>query len=126
MKALFKLEYVDGSEAYGNLFKGDWKKVPEKEIKCIVFAFLNKRLKLEGFKEYNILVERCQSLSGGERILKVSVVGRKENGSEVWEFDLDLRQLKRIIKPCFMEFDGMMVRGWRKGTDKTEGKSYVG
>lgn len=126
MKLIFLTRFEDDSFFVGDIFAGDWRRCPEYKIKSISLSFLNKKVKLENYEKYNILVERYASLGNKTEISKILFIGRGEFESDIFEFNIKKKVLFHKVKSIYMEIDGQLVSGWKEGIKGLEEKSYVG
>jgi|SRR3972149_5807686 len=110
----FIIEYTDGTQFQGNPLESDWVKIDaSKSIKKLTYTFGNSGVILEGYSEYNHLLE-CVAL-GQKGITAILLMGRMEDKTEIIIFDLKRNQLYKKITTKYEEYGNQILNGWQKG-----------
>lgn len=110
----FRVYFKDGTIFYGNSFQGDWKRVDiTKQIVSFYYVLGNKKVLMDGYKEYNHKIEKVSFQRSG--ITKILLMGRKENYSDIIMFDV--KNMKICVKrtPIGSEYNGQILSDWKKG-----------
>lgn len=113
----FKIIYLDTTEFIGNLFNKDWKKVFDyKGIKVITFAFGNKIIQMENFREYNLTMEIYARMGFKQRLNNITLVGRTDDKSILIIFDMNLKKIIKKEIDKYTEYGNFLSSTWKKGT----------
>lgn len=124
MKPTFNITFNDNSCFLGESFNSDWLKVPELPIQRLIFSFGGLRLTLNGYEEYNHLIENIALMGKRNIVSKILIIGRKHNDAYIFEFDLRNKKFQKNVLPIGQEYNNMILKGWKKGIS-TEPKYLI-
>lgn len=111
----FKLDFIDDTFFEGQMVVDDWSKAPDKLIKSMTFIYGNVKLYMEGYKQYIQLGEMTYIGGKGTKISHLFVIGRKENNSDLFHFDLAKSSCKRHTVPLYHELGDKIISQWKDG-----------
>lgn len=113
----FTVEYTDGTSFTGESLRGDWYSII-KPIKSLKFSFGKITTLLTDFKSYNHLVEKLAIVGKkGEIITKYLIMGRVENQTYIFEYDLKANRARKHIVAIGQEYNGQLITGWKNGIE---------
>jgi len=100
----FSVEYIDGTSFVGESLTGDWKTI-DKSIKSLQFSFGKITTVLTDFQSYNHLIEKIAIVGKkGEIITKYLIMGRINDKTYIFEYDLKVKRAKKRIVPIGQEY----------------------
>lgn len=113
---MYKIFLTEG-EFSGKSTDGSWKKAPDVPIvKMEYYYTMTRKLVLQGYKEYNHLVEKMAIVGTNETILsKIFVMGRTETETHIFTIDLRSRRVSSSVVPIGQEYNGQVISGWKPG-----------
>jgi len=112
----FKLYFEDGTSFEGkSIPKSDWRIAPEKKIIKMEYTMGNQTKVLEGYKQYNHLVENCAVLGAGVAIRAVLLMGRTEGQTTIITFDIQHKKVFIEHKEYGEEYGKQILAGWKDG-----------
>lgn len=122
---VFQIKFEDGTTFVGNLFKSQWREVPNKKrIKEITFSFGDRSVKLENYREYNIAWETHAIVGKNtQSIVNITLAGRAEDYSTVMIFDCINGKLSRKKVDKFSEYPWNCPT-WKQGITNGVPKDY--
>ena len=110
----FIVYYEDGTTFEGNPLQHDWKKIDEtKIIVKLEYVFNKAGVLMEGYKEYNHLLEYAQM--GAKGLQRILLMGRTDEESQIVVLDLKQNKCYRDYKPAYREYGDQILNGWQKG-----------
>jgi len=114
---MFKLTYEDGSDFNGKSIDGSWNKAPNGKLSKLEYQYTySKRLLLQGYKEYNHLVEKIAVIGKKEPIIsRIFIMGRGEAYTDIFIIDLRTRNVTKTQSPIGQEYNGQVINGWKEG-----------
>lgn len=122
MKAQFQVNFAENVLYLGDSFLGDWNHLPEKPIYSLRFSIGKTKLFLENYREYNHLIEKVSVKGGNEQVIRIMIVGRKDDGSDMFEFNLLNGKVLKYNLDKGKEFGNQLIRGWTPGIKDGEPK----
>lgn len=112
---LFQIKFENGTHFLGNLFNKDWSRVEDNlKIKEIIFTLGKKSVKMENFREYNLVFETHVKTGKRGLVVNVTLAGRGYNNSIVLIFDCIKGKIIRKEVDKYCEFP-WICQGWKKG-----------
>jgi len=115
MNPQFRIIFSDKTVYEGNSLKGDWNHVPEKTIQSLRFSLDKFTLVLENYREYNHLIEKISIQGNTEKVSRILILGRKDNSSDMFEFNLRNGKILRYDVNKYAEFGNQIIMGWTPG-----------
>jgi hypothetical protein len=110
----FTVFYNDKTQFSGDPINKDWIKVDDtKQITKLQYSLGNKCIVMEGFKQYNHLIEYVAL--GVKRIQKILLMGRKSNVTIIIIFDLQNSRIYKLNKAHGEEYGKQILAGWKNG-----------
>ncbi len=110
----FTVHYEDGTKFEGEPLKHDWYKIDEtKIIVKLEYVFDKVGILMEGYKEYNHLLEFSQM--GSKGLQRVLLMGRTNEESEIVVLDFARNNCHRDYKPAYREYGDQILNGWQRG-----------
>lgn len=114
MESTFKLRNGKGTTVLGSGFEGDWKNIGDDfKITELEYTFGDIKITMTGYKQYNHLLE-CVAL-GAKGIVKIMLMGRTQDYTDIIGFDLKAKQLFRERKSIGEEYGKQILSGWKEG-----------
>ena len=121
---VFQIKFEDGTKFVGNLFKRNWREIPDKKrIKDIMFSFGDKHVKMENFREYNLTFETHVKIGENPRIVNITLAGRSDNSSVLIIYDWVTGKVLRKEVEKYREYE-WICSTWRKGVNMGEPHDY--
>ena len=110
----FIVTYEDNTQFSGDPLKSEWKKIDEtKKITKLEYLLDKIYIVMEGYKQYNHLLE-CAGL-GQKGILRILLMGRTDEQTEIIVLDLKQNKIYKDFKPCYREYGEQILVGWQRG-----------
>ena len=114
---MYKINFEDGTEFQGGpVGESKWNDMPKKWIKSLTYTIKDKEILLEGFEEYNHIVEHVNFIQKhGKLISQLILMGKKNN--DVYKVILNFSTGKVSQEKCLYgtEYNGRKVLGWKNG-----------
>lgn len=118
----FTVIYDDNTELSGNPLNSEWKKIDDaKEIIRLIYQLGNSCIIMEGYKQYNHLLEFVSL--GVKGLNRVLLMGRTDADTEIIILDVRNGKIYKDFRPCYQEYGKQILDGWQKGKLTTP-KSY--
>ena len=112
----FTVFYTDGTQFSGEPFKRDWSKIDStKQIIKLEYMLGNACIIMEGYKQYNHLIEHIAIAGKKDRIEKIYLMGRTDGDTEIIILALREGKIYKQSKPCYQEYGKQLLAGWQKG-----------
>jgi len=112
----FKLYFEDNTIFEGkSIPKSDWSKAPDKKIIGMEYTLGDQTRILEGYKQYNHLVENYAIIGGGTGIRAVYLMGRTDNKTHIIIFDIQKKMILMKEVNYGEEYGKQILRGWKEG-----------
>lgn len=121
---MFKITFADMSIEEGKSTDGSWKTLKSTEpiLKLEYSYTYSKKLVLQGYEEYNHLVEKQAIIGQSEAVItKIFVMGRRAEVADVFTIDLKTRQVTKKTVALGQEYQGQETTGWRPGVSSNPG-----
>ena len=113
-KPRFTVQYEDDTSFSGFTMERDWMKIDEsKKIIRAIFVFNNSQVILEGYKQYNHVIEKVAFGKSG--ISRFMYMGRKENSTDIFVIDLLNKRMFKKELPIYQEYGKQILNGWQEG-----------
>lgn len=110
----FTVFYNDGSQFSGVASKRDWDRIDvTKQIIKLQYLYGNSCVIMEGYDQYNHLREMIGLSQKG--IVRILLMGRKEDTTDIIIFDLKNKNIYKEEKPLYEEYGKQILAGWQKG-----------
>jgi len=106
---------------------GSWNTLPDKPIQAVVLEVQGRRIKMQGFEEYNFLREYAYKVigNGTNQVIAIYLMGRKGVNSKVIRLDLITNEVTEAITEIKKEYNGRPSTGWKKGTASLNPQFYI-
>lgn len=110
----FNITYEDGTNFQGDPFKSEWNNIDQSK-KIIKFEYVVGQLylALEGYKQYNHLLE--YTALGQQGLVKIFLMGRKEEITDIIVIDVKQNKIYKDEKPIYCEYGKQILSGWQEG-----------
>jgi len=109
---MLTIKFTDG-ELVQNV---GWNSLPNKLIQSVTLELQGRKIKMQGFEEYNHLQEKSFNVMGGITQLRaIYLMGRKEINAKVIKFDLITNRITESITDINKEYNDRPSTGWKKG-----------
>lgn len=121
---MYKLIFTDGTVESGMSKNSTWNKLGEgKLIKSMIYQYtFSHQLMLQGYEEYNHLVEKMAIVGQENPVMtKIFVMGRANGNTDIFTIDLKTRQVSKKTVAVGQEYNGQQTTGWKKGLLATPG-----
>lgn len=101
----------------GKSIDGSWKTPLDTPIlKMEYYYTMSRKLVLQGYKEYNHLVEKLAVIGTGQEVLsKIIICGRTNVNTDVFTIDLKTRLISHKQVEIGQEYNRQELRGWKIG-----------
>lgn len=110
----FTVFYNDGTIFSGDPMKHDWDLVDvTKQIIKLQYLLGNSCVILEGYGAYNHFKEKIGYQKEG--ILRILLMGRKEDTTDIIIFDLKKNKIYKEETPIYKEYGNQILAGWQTG-----------
>ena len=110
----FTVFYDDGTNFSGDPFKSEWNNINvTKQIIKLEYVLGNSCVILEGYKQYNHLLEYVGL--GQKGITRILLMGRTNDNTEIIVIDLKQNKIYKDFKPIYQEYGKQILNGWQKG-----------
>jgi hypothetical protein len=94
-----------------------WLSLPTDPIQRVKYDFCGKKITMEGYEEYNHLVEKIYSIIGNAPSTRyVYLMGKTQNKIEIIILDQKNNRYKRCESKIGEEYNGRPSTGWKKGS----------
>jgi len=112
----FKLYFEDGTSFMGqSIPKSDWSKAPEKKIIKMEYTLGNQTRVLQGYKQYNHLIENYAILGAGVSIRAVYLMARRKTTTLIITFDIQNKRVFIRHVKYGNEYGKQILSGWKEG-----------
>lgn len=119
---MLTVKFTDGEILQG----GSWNTLPDRPIQAVVLELQGRKIKMQGFEEYNHLQEKVFNVIGGTSGLKaIYLMGRKGVNTKILRLDLSTNKITENITEIEKEYNGRSCTGWKKGTSALTPQFYI-
>lgn len=120
---MLTVKFTDGEILQG----GSWNTLPDRPIQAVVLELQGRRIKMQGFEEYNFLREYAYKVigNGTNQVIAVYLMGRKGVNTKVICLELATNEITETITEIEKEYNGRACTGWKKGTSALTPQFYI-
>ena len=122
---MYKIVFEDNTEFNGGVPKDSkWNEMPNKKIKILLYNLKDRILSLEGYREYNHIVEKCTGVGNKiDMVSKILLMGKVDDVVHIITIDFVKGKLLKNITPIGKEYNNKpIISGWKKGLKSSHPK----
>jgi hypothetical protein len=106
---------------------GSWNTLPDKPIQAVVLELQGRRIKMQGFEEYNFLREYAYKVIGNglNQMIGIYLMGRKNEEVTILKYNTMTNEITQSVNLIGKEYNGRPSTGWKQGNSASTPQCYI-